>query len=117
MGEQAVHDISHGLPLSSQSPVSYTVLILAGICMELQLLAMDHEQTQGFRERIALKPALNFVEGKTINNTVVLKKHTWVIKRVVSCWLIVLMQLWPQHVVYLCVHGTLFLCLHQIVKL
>jgi len=83
--------------------------------LELHLLAMDHGQTGGFRERAAFAPALSFVEGKTIDTTFVLKKHNWVIKRVVSCQVIVFAQLWTQHVVYFCVHVILFLCLHQIV--
>lgn len=76
---------------------------------------MDHGQTGGFRERTALAPALNFVEGKTVDITFVPKKHNCVIKRVVSCWVIVLVELWPQHVVHFRVHATLFLCLHQTV--
>lgn len=111
---QAVHNISHGLPLPSQSPVLRTALFWHNR-LELQLLAMDHGQTQGFRERTALTPALTFVESKTIDITFVLKKHNWVIKRVASCGVIVLVQLWPQHGVHFCVHATLFLCLHQIV--
>lgn len=83
--------------------------------LELQLLAMNPAQAWGFRERTAIAPSLSLVQGKTIDITFVLKKHNWVIKRVVSCWVTVLVQPWPQHVVHFCVHAVLFLCLHQIV--